>query len=68
MTATATYRDPWAGAVPVRLVPKAQRGKIVYRWRDANGSICDGLRRGFGRERMIDHARRNATFSDVREG
>lgn len=68
MTATATYRDPWAGAVPVWLVPQAQRGKIVYRWRTDDGCTCDGLRRGFGREAMIAHATRHPAFSEVVSG
>jgi hypothetical protein len=70
--ATAIYQDTWAGDVACRLAPqRTTRGGqrlIVYRWIDDRGRCCDGLRCGFGIERMIAHARRHPRFSNVVRG
>ena len=67
--ATAWYQDVWAGVLPAYLKPQrtTRRGErvIVYRWVTDRGTVCDGLRCGFGAERMIGSALRNPAFSDV---
>jgi hypothetical protein len=67
--ATATYRDTWAGELKAYLLPqRTTRGgvrMVVYRWMTERGSSCDGLRCGFGADRMVSHARRHPFFANV---
>ncbi len=67
--ATAMVADVWAGPLRAVLIPqktkRAGQAVTVYRWLDERGHCCDGLRCGFGAEKMIATAKRNARFSDV---
>lgn len=67
--ATATVLDTYAGELRAYLIPQKTRRNgervTVYRWLDSRGFCCDGLRYGFGAEKMIASAKRNARFSNV---
>ena len=67
--AKAIVIDTWAGELTAILIPQRTKRNgqsvIVYRWLDARGFCCDGLRCGFSAERMVNIATHNPKFSNV---
>jgi len=68
--ATAIYRSAYGGPTPAKLIERTMTaGKTTWRWVDERGSIVDGLRPGiYSAARMMELARRSATFRDLAEG
>lgn len=63
MNATATYNDPYAGLVQVKLVrmPRTDR----FWWKRDNGQVVGGMARALPVARAVSYAKWHRSFSNV---
>lgn len=64
MKATATYNDPWAGLVQVKLVPQPRTDRFWWKRAD-NGQVVGGQARALPAARAVAYAKWHRSFLSV---